>query len=463
MRKVGFIIIILLFIFSSITSTAINTNNDFQSTTTSSKDSINSQYNDSTWPMYQYNKANTGFSPSSFTDSLNLSYNKSYKDILRNLWAFQSAPIVANNKIFISGGGMLPGMDVIALYENNGSLIWQTSLPLNYSLIRFMTYQTPVFSEGKIFVCYGTIFSIPMSKIFALDENTGEIIWENRFFTSSGYSSLTISDDKVIIGGHFTSFIPISRLYAFDVNNGDLVWSKTMLGFIESTPAISNDMVFTITSSKSPMTRGLDTAPFSGRSRVFAFDLNNGNRIWKTRVAGHVIMSSPVVSNGKILVPSNIISEDNWNRRLTCLDIQTSEEIWYYQIEQNELFSAWPTSISTPAVAYGKIFFNDASGFIIALDEETGELLWEGDIIEEVNAASTCAYVPPVVVDNKVITTSDEADMHHIIHEMCMFNVSNGEKICSLDLGDLHGIISPFSIANGKLFVNFDENVYVYN
>jgi len=418
------------------------------------------------WPMYQHDAANTGFSPSSLPDSLNLSYNKSYGDVMINAWPFQSAPIVANGKIFISAGGLKIGIDVIALDENNGNLIWQIDLPLNYSSTIFPFYQTPVVSEGKLFVCYGSVFSFPpMSKIFALDENTGEIIWENTIFTSSGYSSLTISDGKVIIGGHFTNIIPISRLYAFDINNGELIWRKTMIGFIESTPAISDNVVFAVTSSKSPMkvTTGFPL-PFSGRSRVYAFDLNTGDRIWKTRVKGHTIISSPAVSNGKLLVPSTIISEDNWNRRLTSLDAMTGEEIWYYHIEQIGLYSAWPTSISTPAVAYGKIFFNDASGLIIALDEETGELLWESEIIEEVDAPSSCSWVPPVIADHKVITTSHEGDMNQTKDEICMFNVSNGEKIWSEDLDYFDWwIASPLTIANGKLFVNTYESVLVYN
>ena len=426
---------------------------------------------DSAWPMYQHDAENTGFSSSPFPDSLNLSYNLTYEEIINStFWSFQSSPIVANGKIFIAGGGWTFETDIIALDENNGSLIWETDLPLNYSSTPFINTNSPVVSNGKVFTCYGSLFSfLPQSRIFALDENTGEIIWEKHFFTSSSYPSITISNDKVIVGGHFTNIIPISRLYVFDANNGDLIWRKTMLGYFESTPVVSNNTVFTATSCKTPMTIGFNAPFFSGRARVYAFDLNDGSKIWDTRVKGHVILSSPTVSNGKLLVPStNIIGLLIWNREVTSLDVKTGEEIWHYHIKQNANNSCWPASISTPSVAYGKIFINDASGFIIALDEDTGEMLWESEIIDEVEGPSMCASVPPVIADHKVITASYENYMIDNIlfekSEICMFNVSNGEKIWSVEFDDREGfIMCPFALANGKLFINTDNSIYVYS
>jgi outer membrane protein assembly factor BamB len=457
--------IIVLFILSALTPTSIGydvkTSNDKKPQSTSSNGLM-----DNDWPMYQHDEKNTGFSPSPFPDSLNLSYNLTYLEILNFSFAsFQSLPIVANGKIFICGWGS--EADVIAIDENNLSLIWKKKLPLNDSSTPFGFINNPVVSNGKIFVCFGSMFSFPpQSKIYALDENTGEIIWENHFFTSSTYPSITISNDKVIVGGHFTNFLPISRLYVFDANNGDSIWRKTMLGYFESTPAVSNNTVFIATSCKSPVTLTLGSAPlFSGRARVYAFNLKDGSIKWNTRINGHIIISSPTVSNGKLLIPSTInFGLSIYNRRITALDVETGEEIWHYLKEGNALNSAWPTCISTPSVAYGKIFINDASGFIIALDEATGEMLWESEIIEEVESASTCSAVPPVIADYKVITTSLETDTSSVKSEICTFNVTNGDKIWSVeyDYKDVF-IMAPFALANGKLIINGGLRIYVYS
>ncbi|UCD14187.1 MAG: PQQ-binding-like beta-propeller repeat protein [Thermoplasmatales archaeon] len=418
--------------------------------------------NDSAWPMYQHDAANTGFSSSPFPDSLNLSYNLSYSELTNDSFITMfSSLIVANGKIFITGPGFKT--HIFALDENNGSLIWKTRLPLTYNMV---AVNTPVVSNGKVFVCFGSLLTFPpLTVLFALDENTGEIIWEKNIMDSSFYPSITLSNDKVIVGGHFTFILPISRLYVFDANNGDLIWQNKMRGFFESTPVVSNNTVFTATSCKSPMTIGFNAPLFSGRARVYAFDLNDGSTIWKTRVKGHVIISSPAVSNGKLLVPSDIFKGNKCNRRITSLDVKTGEKLWHYHINQDALNSSWPTSISTPSVGYGKIFIIDVSGLIIALDEETGEMLWESEIIDEIEGQSWCSARPPVIADNKVITASTVDNNSLEINKICMFNVSNGEKIWSGEGPEFLSPIVPypFAIANGKLFVNGGDSIYVYS
>ena len=466
MKKGIAIGIIALFIVSAVSPMVIGYEADAVSEIAEEvepKTTVASGPMDSSWPMYQHDAANTGFSSSPFPDSLNLSYNLSYSEIINyTFWSFQSSPIVANGKIFIAGGGWKFETDIIALDENNGSLIWETDLPLNYSSTSFIISNSPVVSNGKVFVCYGSLWSFPpQTRIFALDENTGEIIWEKRIFTSAAYPSITVSNDKVIVGGHFTNILPISRLYVFDANSGDLIWNNKMRGYFESTPVVSNNTVFTTTSSISPMTMGFNTPLFFKGVRVYAFDLNDGSKIWEVRVKGHIILSSPAISNGKLLVPSTIMGLFRCDRRVTSLDVKTGEEIWHHHIKQNRLNSAWPTSISTPSVAYGKIFINDASGFIFVLDEETGEMIWKREIIEEIKGFSMCTTRPPVIADHKVITASMEFNNSFEISKICIFNVSDGEKIWSVD-GPLK-FMTPFAIANGKLFVNDNNSIYVYS
>lgn len=420
--------------------------------------------NTSEWSMYQHDTENSGFSSSLFPNSLNITYNLTYKEIINStFFSPHSSPIVSNSKIFIAGSGK--EADIIVLDENDCSLIWKKKIISNDSSTIYPFINSPVVSNGKIFVCYGSFMNFPpQSRIFALNENTGDVIWGKRIFTCSSYPSITISNDKLIIGGHFTNFIPISFLYVFDADNGDLIWRKTMRGFFESTPVVSNNTVFTATSCKSPLTLGLNIPIFSRRARVYAFDLNDGSKKWMTRVKGHVIFSSPSVSNGKLLVPSNIMGLYRWNRRVTSLNIETGKEIWNYQIKYDIMNSSWPTSISTPSVAYGKIFITDASGFIIALDEGTGEMLWKSEIIEEIKGPSSCSSVPPVIADNKVIVTSFEISKGFAKNKICMFNTSDGRNIWNFELHFSEGrIMAPFSIANGKLFVNTDNRIYVYN
>lgn len=418
------------------------------------------------WPMYQYDIANTGFSPSPFPDSLSLLYNISYKNIINQSFAsFQSSPIITNGKIIIAGGGWTLETDIIAIDENTGSLIWQTDLPLNYSETPLIQTNTPVVSDGKIITCYGSLFCFPpQSRIFALDEDTGEILWEKRLFINAGYPSLTVSDNTVIVCGHFTNIIPISRLFGLHADTGEVIWAQIMRGYVESTPAIANDTVCATTSARSPMTLSL-TPPFlSGRARVYAFNIADGTKLWDTRVKGLAILASPSISQDMVFVPSTSIGLSFWNRRITALDLNTGEEVWYREIKKSVLSSMWPTCISTPSVAYGKLFINDASGTLMTLDKTTGELLWESDIIEEIEGPSSCAAVPPVITDHIVITTSKEINTSIVKGAICMFNTSTGEMLWRYDYDAAkESLVCPFGIANGKLIVNAASGIYVFD
>jgi outer membrane protein assembly factor BamB len=460
--------IILLFIVSAVGPMVIGYESDAVidieiTERTEPESTIASNQMDSSWPMYQHDVANTGFSSSPFPDSLNLSYNLTYSEIINSTFLSPySSPIVANGKIFIAGRGA--ESDIFALHENNGSLIWKKNFHLNETSTVFVFPNSPAVSNGKVFICFGSLFSFPpQSKIFALDENTGEIIWESSIFTNSVYTSVTVSNNKVIVGGHFTSFLPISRLCVFDADNGDLIWSKTMIGYYESTPVVSDTTVFAVTSCKSPMTIRMITPLISSRARIYAFDLNDGSKKWYTRIQGHVIISSPVISSEGLLIPSNIIKGlSKWDRMVTVLDVNSGNEIWHYQIKENASDSAWPTSISTPSVAYGKIFINDVKGLIIALDAESGDMIWEREIIEDITP-SISGTIPPVIADHKVITSYYDVNDLSNKNWICMFNVSDGEKIWSIEFDALDGDITQLTVANGKLFVNTRTGLYVYS
>jgi outer membrane protein assembly factor BamB len=457
------IFIVFVLVNLGIFSINITASTDDEYTTQSTISTVDVDW----WPMYQHDVANTGFSPGPFPDSLTLLYNHTYKSLINQTYAsFQASSIIADGKIVIAGGGGTLETDIIALDENTGTVIWKTDLPLNYSSTWFAQTNTPVITNGKIFTCYGSIFCFPpQSRIFALDEDTGEILWQKRLFITAAYPSLTISNNTVIVGGHFTSLIPISRLYALDGDTGEVIWAQTMHGYFESTPAIANDTVCATTSARTPMTLTVGISPvLSGRARVYAFNIADGNKLWDTRVKGLAILASPSISQDVVFVPSTSDITFFGKRRITALNLDTGEEIWHHEIKKIALFSMWPTSISAPSIAYGKLFINDASGTLMALEETTGELLWESDIIEEIEGASICAAVPPVIADHKVITTSIEFDNYLRKVVICMFNASTGERIWRYDFDGINvTFMCPFAIANGKLIVNTVSSIYVFN
>ena len=55
---------------------------------------------DSTWPMYQHDSANTGYSQASFPNSFNQIWNKSYKeDFNITMASVRTSPVTSNGKL----------------------------------------------------------------------------------------------------------------------------------------------------------------------------------------------------------------------------------------------------------------------------------------------------------------------------------------------------------------------------
>jgi len=420
---------------------------------------------DSAWPMYQHDAANTGYSEASFPNSFNQIWFKSYQqDLNTSMVSMFASPITSNGKLFITGDKPEQNGVICALNQSNGSLIWKKELPLNNkAFIGFYGYHSLAFYEGKVFTVLGCFFTaVSRSKIIALDENTGDILWEKSFFGVSFYSSVTVVDDKVFVCGHLT-FFPISWLYVFDADSGDLLWRKTLFGYIETTPVVFDNKVFVAPGRISGLLlTGYAIFPlYSGKSKVYAFNIDNGEELWMKKVVGHLVQCSPAAVNGKLFVPSNIlILNRRWICRISALDIDTGEEIWHHDMNQ-EKGAMWPLSISTPSVAYGKVFVTDSDGWLRAWDQDSGDLVLEKEIFPGDPDAISNVFASPIVIDGKVIVGVN-TEHGLTINELFMFNESTGDYIWNLKFGG-KTVTSPFIVSNEMLFVNDGWNgIYAF-
>jgi len=455
----------------AIGSQSLTTTSDLRSIQ-QTPDNITSSSKSYDWPMYQHDASHTGALMASFPDSVNLIWNKPYSDIIRAVVRHFSSPIVANGKVFIYGGCGKEAI-ICAFDENNGSQIWKREIHLSLFNARFLLSggNSPAYSNGKLFVSIGrgaslgAYLGIPgsnsirrcWSSLLALDENTGDIVWKKTFLGSSAHCSVIVVEGKVIVGGHLTFQLPLSMIYVYDENNGKLLWSRNMLGFLESTPVASDNKVFVVTGSHSGTSSLLERfyIRLLKKSRIYAFDINNGKRLWMKPVEGYAMFSSPAAGNGKLFIPSNIIvNKYRHDRKIYALDQETGEEIWQYDIEQKYSFN-WLTSISTPSLAYGKVFVADADGWLYALDEDNGDMVWEREIIKNSSDYFLWAnpVISPVVVDGKVIAHAQREGARSQIYT-CMFNESNGKLIWSMKVYHHSEATGPFAVANEKLFIN---------
>ena len=423
--------------------------------------------NEYDWPMFHHDPANTGFSPSEISDELDIKWHQ-------NIYNAFSSPVVSNGKVIIFDlGGSLHALD-----ENTGESIWKCNLAERMTTDKaLLGWSSPAVHNGKIYAYISSVFTlVPKSKLFALDEETGDILWEKDVKICSGYVHVTIANDKIFIGGHLSFSIPISILYAFN-EQGEMLWQKMFLGFLESTPAVSDDGKIFVTIGAVSGALLNSKKPFSvtGRSLLYALDINDGSTIWtKLIFFGASIVSSPVFVNGKVLaatyVTINIKDKLSFARaKLQAFDAANGDKLWTYGINKPTI--AFPTAVSTPSVINGKVFLVTAECRLHVLDENTGELLREISIIDDTIYKVSMPISPPILADGKVVVSALGAYLlpkPTYKFKVCMFDIDTGSLVWdytwTLDESQEEPVMlaSPLVITNEKLFVSAFTEVYVF-
>ena len=211
-------------------------------------------------------------------------------------------------------------------------------------------------------------------------------------------------------------------LFGFELESGNRLWDKNPILLPAgsfSTPAVDNGMIF------------VGCENIQGPS-LLAFDENNGNLIWNVSV-GMIGRASPVIAeseNGKIVIvlsrEQDIISfsgEDKifalraetgemlWNRTLsndsTFLRSNLLRSIFYFK---NSIATSEPAS--TPAVFGDTLFVMAPNGTLLALNVETGEMIWSYNLKKSLGGQYTTYYCSsPAVVGNTVYICSQSNDV----------------------------------------------------
>jgi outer membrane protein assembly factor BamB len=133
-----------------------------------------------------------------------------------------------------------------------------------------------------------------MSNVFALDRNTGELIWEKR------YESPTIGPNGVAIGyGKIYGSTGDGReFFALDVDSGDEVWKVSLSGNarvgIDMSPQVYGGLVFVST------VPGASTGFYEGNARgvLYAIDTTSGQVIWEFYTVDNDLWAHPTINSG---------------------------------------------------------------------------------------------------------------------------------------------------------------------
>lgn len=241
---------------------------------------------------------------------------------------------------------------------------------------------SPVVVDGTVFVGSG----YPNKDFWAVDAVSGVVKWR----TNSGladpaakrqgqyvYSSPAYADGTVYTAANDGGF------YALDPKTGKLKWRfETQGGVYFHSPTVAGDFLI--------------GAPGDYDTAVYAINRATGELGWKYNSGlQHSYVSSPAYDGTNVYIG---IGEPN--QQIVALDAATGAEKWKYVTG----YATQNSYTSSPAVTNNVILVGTAqkdrkdpeSGRLIAIDKETGKLLWEGDLPKPVLSS-------PAVADGYVV------------------------------------------------------------
>ena len=332
----------------------------------------------------------------------------------------------------------------------------------------FHLYSSPAVAEGLVYLTTGD------RRILALDAESGELIWE-YLANDPVHSSPAVAGDLVFFG------LQDGRVIALNRTSGQSEWQFTTEGAVVSSPVVRDGVLYIA----------------SGDDRLYALDAATGEEHW-SYVTNGWIGSSPAVFDGVIAVTSydtklHIIDIDigrkrldfyvsnrpqaspsfggkylfvsNASDRLNAIDWRKKHlpfekaamrlrlQLFNWGMvgsvppEKGYVWSLLEDTgfISTPAVAWGRVFAATSGGKLIAVDEESGEKLWE--------FTSGSGFEASPSVANQTLFIGDTDGRLHAL------DVESGLKLWEFQTEDR--ITATPVVAGGVLFLaSWDGNLY---
>jgi len=246
------------------------------------------------------------------------------------LWSYPAgygSPAVINGIVCFDVGDALD-----AVNATTGALLWSYPIDAGDEVTSYPTVINDV-------VYFGTSNGL----LYALNVTTGTKLW---MFDTGGGSNAAIFSSPAIGSGvvYFGTWVPYDKLYAVNAKTGTLVWTYTTGGFIPSSPAVVDGVIYFLSTDH------------------YLYALNtSGVRLWRyfTLKTG-LAASSPAVANGVVYVGAA--------HTLFAVNAGTGKLSWDYTTGQK--------ITSSPSVANGVVYVGSFDHKFYAWNATSGERLW---------------------------------------------------------------------------------------
>ena len=244
------------------------------------------------------------------------------------------------------------------------------------------------------------------ANIYALDKTTGEEVWLNQY------------DDVVPSGGPngvagaygllFTTLGGFGDVVALRPDTGEEVWRTNIKGprneGITTFPAVHDNLIWvsTIPGSSDDFYAG------GQRGVIYALDAADGRVVWYFDTTTDNLWGNPTVNSGggfwhppsfdadgKAYVPianpapypgvegfpwgSSRPGDNLYTDCILKMDPETAKLDWYHQVRPHDLFDLDNHLTPVLATVDGQdvVFTSGKHGYVVSLDRESGEVIWQ--------------------------------------------------------------------------------------
>ena len=310
----------------------------------------------------------------------------------------------------------------ILRFNNDGNLIWKK----NY-YNKFEKKQNPIlfFANDK----KNLIVADNISKYYALDIETGELLWSKNNVAPFN-SQLKIYKDKFFVIDY------ANTLRAYSVKEGKEIWKiRTKNTLIRSQKKLS----MVIIKGKVFFNN------YSGD--ISAVDIESGELLWQTPT-----QSNLVTDKGFLLKTSDIIADNerlyfsNNKNQFFSLDMQTGNVNWMQKINSN----------LRPTLIDSYIFTVSLQGYLIVIEKNSGNIIRITDVFKNFKIKKRKKIKPTgfIIGRDKVYLTTDHG-------RLLVIDVVTG-KVLSIMKIDNNKITRPL-VLNQNMFIINDNSVIKLN
>lgn len=357
-----------------------------------------SNLNQYEWPQFQGDESFTRFSAGPAPSTSNVLWKATIPGIQPDLTAFDGLIFVGTNTSLVA-------------VNQAGQIAWSTPIPLNKTWpIAYEIDSSHLVAEGS-----------------CLDPSTGKILWtstsfcaDTGIFTSNVYSPETkmfyVKDNSYIVAWNFADpSKPPTVAWTTYIPGGGQAGIGTTYG------------------------AGIVFAG-SFENQQLALNATTGKIIWDTQTKGPMIFDG-AYADGFFFRGG---TDDN---TMYCFNAADGQIVWTYTppSDPNGYFT------TGPAIAYGTVYEMNKDGYLYALNEKTGALLWK------YKSPDTDFMWPgmPTVADGKIYLTTGQHAAYNgpaQVSQFACLNAYNGQTIWTLPIEALAPRESAI-VAYGNLYI----------